>query len=267
MHERESKSLFSRGLPHILSNEQGERGKFTIFYPFLLKERRLHTHEAECTRSRCAFWFQVSDPGTIQGDLSRWSSSTNKVNNFKLCAFPHFSRQINLNRQSYRIELILIPLFFVVSPRLKKHPNFVVDLFVVENLANLEIIPRKLLVNHAKNFKLCARHFSRQTNQNLIYFSSNLIYFLVPRWKNTHDSFIAENLANLEIISRKFLVNQAKNFKLCVPIFLGKSIWIDTILYTSLRIELILISLFLVVSLLLKKHPNFVVDLFVERKI
>ena len=149
MHERESKSLFSRGLPHILSNEQGERGKFTIFYPFLLKERRLHTHEAECTRSRCAFWFQVSDPGTIQGDLSRWSSSTNKVNNFKLCAFPHFSRQINLNRQSYRIELILIPLFFVVSPRLKKHPNFVVDLFVVENLANLEIIPRKLLVNHA----------------------------------------------------------------------------------------------------------------------
>ena len=71
MHERESKSLFSRGLPHILSNEQGERGKFTIFYPFLLKERRLHTHEAECTRSRCAFWFQVSDPGTIQGDDQR----------------------------------------------------------------------------------------------------------------------------------------------------------------------------------------------------
>lgn len=59
--------VFSRFLPHILSNKQGERGKFTIFYPFLLKERRLHTHEAECIQPRCAFWFQVSEHWVIQG--------------------------------------------------------------------------------------------------------------------------------------------------------------------------------------------------------
>lgn len=50
-----STRVFLRGSPHILSNEQGERGKFTIFYPFLLKERRLH--EAERAQPRCAFWF------------------------------------------------------------------------------------------------------------------------------------------------------------------------------------------------------------------
>lgn len=57
LRERDTGStrVFSRGSPHILSNEQGERGKFTIFYPFLLKERRLH--EAERAQPRCAFWF------------------------------------------------------------------------------------------------------------------------------------------------------------------------------------------------------------------
>ena len=165
MHERESKSLFSRGLPHILSNEQGERGKFTIFYPFLLKERRLHTHEAECTRSRCAFWFQVSDPGTIQGDLSRWSSSTNKVNNFKLCAFPHFSRQINLNRQSYILYFSShrIDIFLEKTPKRSLRSG--------KSRNNFTEIPCK----SREKFQAMRSHFSRQINlnrQNLIYFFS-----------------------------------------------------------------------------------------------
>ena len=132
MHERESKSLFSRGLPHILSNEQGERGKFTIFYPFLLKERRLHTHEAECTRSRCAFWFQVSDPGTIQGDdqrslvdhplRTRWKISSYVRSPIFLAKSIWIDNLISYT--SLRIELI---------SSLKKHPN---DPFVAENLAN-----------------------------------------------------------------------------------------------------------------------------------
>ena len=125
--------LFSRGLPHILSNEQGERGKFTIFYPFLLKERRLHTHEAECTRSRCAFWFQVSDPGTIQGDDQRSLVDHPLRTRWKISSYvrsPIFlAKSIWIDNlisyfSSYRIELI---------PSLKKHPN---DPFVAENLAN-----------------------------------------------------------------------------------------------------------------------------------